>query len=128
MILLRFPNSFLFLEKREIQVYLVPAYFVLFCEGGENTMANKTDLVNSVAELADLSKKDAAKAVEAVFETIQTSLSKGEKVQLIGFGNFEVRERAARKGRNPRTKEEIDIPASKVPAFKPGKALKEAVK
>lgn len=57
MILLRFPNSFLFLEKREIQVYLVPAYFVLFCEGGENTMANKTDLVNSVAELADLSKK-----------------------------------------------------------------------
>lgn len=72
-------------------------------------MANKTDLVNSVAELADLSKKDAAKAVEAVFETIQTSLSKGEKVQLIGFGNFEVRERAARKGRNPRTKEEIDI-------------------
>ncbi|EED2040433.1 HU family DNA-binding protein [Listeria innocua] len=94
----------------------------------KNTMANKTDLVNSVAELADLSKKDAAKAVEAVFETIQTSLSKGEKVQLIGFGNFEVRERAARKGRNPRTKEEIDIPASKVPAFKPGKALKEAVK
>lgn len=57
MILLRFPNWFLFLEKREIQVYLVPAYFVVFCEGGENTMANKTDLVNSVAELADLSKK-----------------------------------------------------------------------
>ena len=89
---------------------------------------NKTELVNSVAEATELSKKDATKAVEAVFESIQTALADGEKVQLIGFGNFEVRERAARKGRNPQTGEEIDIAASKVPAFKPGKALKDAVK
>ncbi|MEK3953311.1 MAG: HU family DNA-binding protein [Psychrobacillus psychrotolerans] len=89
---------------------------------------NKTELVNSVAEATELSKKDASKAVEAVFESIQTALADGEKVQLIGFGNFEVRERAARKGRNPQTGEEIDIAASKVPAFKPGKALKDAVK
>ncbi|WP_313890996.1 HU family DNA-binding protein [Psychrobacillus sp.] len=89
---------------------------------------NKTELVNSVAEATELSKKDASKAVEAVFESIQTALADGEKVQLIGFGNFEVRERAARKGRNPQTGLEIDIAASKVPAFKPGKALKDAVK
>lgn len=89
---------------------------------------NKTDLINAVAEKTELSKKDATKAVEAVFETVMDSLSRGEKVQLIGFGNFEVRDRAARKGRNPQTGEEIEIPASKVPAFKPGKALKEAVK
>ncbi|MDW0109086.1 MULTISPECIES: HU family DNA-binding protein [Sporosarcina] len=89
---------------------------------------NKTELINSVAEEAGLSKKDATKAVETVFETIQDALSKGEKVQLIGFGNFEVRERAARKGRNPQSGEEIEIAASKVPAFKAGKALKDAVK
>ncbi len=89
---------------------------------------NKTELVNAVAEKSDLSKKDAATAVDSVFEAITESLKNGEKVQLIGFGNFEVRERAARKGRNPQTGAEIDIPASKVPAFKPGKALKDAVK
>ena len=89
---------------------------------------NKTDLVNAVAEQSELSKKDAAKAVDSVFETIMGSLGKGEKVQLIGFRNFEVRERAARKGRNPQTGEEIQIPASKVPAFKAGKALKDSVK
>ncbi|GEN45161.1 HU family DNA-binding protein [Alkalibacillus haloalkaliphilus] len=89
---------------------------------------NKTDLVNAVSENADLSKKDASKAVDSVFEAITDSLTKSEKVQLIGFGNFEVRERSARKGRNPQTGQEIDIPASKVPAFKPGKALKDAVK
>lgn len=89
---------------------------------------NKTELVNAVAETAGLSKKDATKAVDAVFESIKDALAKGEKVQLIGFGNFEVRERAARKGRNPQTNEEIEIAASKVPAFKPGKKLKEAVK
>ncbi|WP_188206023.1 HU family DNA-binding protein [Alkalibacillus aidingensis] len=89
---------------------------------------NKTDLINAVAENADLSKKDASKAVDSVFEAITDSLTKSEKVQLIGFGNFEVRERSARKGRNPQTGKEIDIPASKVPAFKPGKALKDAVK
>ncbi|WP_100010791.1 HU family DNA-binding protein [Lentibacillus sediminis] len=89
---------------------------------------NKTDLVNAVAERSDLSKKDAAEAVDAVFDSVMDSLTKGEKVQLIGFGNFEVRERSARKGRNPQTGEEIEIPASKVPAFKPGKALKDSVK
>ena len=89
---------------------------------------NKTDLINAVAEQADLTKKEAGLAVDAVFESIQSSLSKGEKVQLIGFGNFEVRERAARKGRNPQSGEEIEIAASKVPAFKAGKALKDAVK
>ncbi|PWA12379.1 DNA-binding protein [Pueribacillus theae] len=89
---------------------------------------NKTDLINAVAEVTEISKKDATKAVDAVFDAITDTLKKGEKVQLIGFGNFEVRERAARKGRNPQTGEEIDIAASKVPAFKPGKALKDAVK
>jgi DNA-binding protein HU-beta len=89
---------------------------------------NKTDLTNQVAEVTELSKKDAGKAVDAVFTSIQEALAKGDKVQLIGFGNFEVRERAARKGRNPQTGAEIDIAASKVPAFKAGKALKESVK
>ncbi|MGD6815747.1 non-specific DNA-binding protein Hbs [Metabacillus sp. 84] len=88
---------------------------------------NKTELINAVAEASELSKKDATKAVESVFDTILDALKSGDKVQLIGFGNFEVRERAARKGRNPQTGEEIEIPASKVPAFKPGKALKDAV-
>lgn len=89
---------------------------------------NKTELVNAVADKTELSKKDAGQAVDAVFETITETLGQGEKVQLIGFGNFEVRERAARKGRNPQTGEEIQIPASKVPAFKAGKALKDSVK
>ncbi|GGB51957.1 MULTISPECIES: HU family DNA-binding protein [Fictibacillus] len=89
---------------------------------------NKTDLINTVSEQAQLSKKDASKAVDAVFEAITGTLQSGDKVQLIGFGNFEVRERAARKGRNPQTGQEIEISASKVPAFKPGKALKDAVK
>lgn len=91
-------------------------------------MMNKTDLVNAVAESSDLSKKDAGKAVDAVFQTVQDTLKSGEKVQIIGFGNFEVRDRAARKGRNPQTGEEIQIPASKVPAFRAGKALRDAVK
>ncbi|RXT06346.1 HU family DNA-binding protein [Ammoniphilus sp. CFH 90114] len=88
---------------------------------------NKTELIAYVAESAELTKKDAAKVVEAVFEAIEGSLKKGEKVQLIGFGNFEVRERAARKGRNPQTGEEIEIAASKIPAFSAGKLLKESV-
>lgn len=88
---------------------------------------NKTDLVNAVAEKAELTKKDAEKAVNAVFASIEEALARGEKVQLVGFGTFEVRDRAERTGRNPKTGEEILIPASKVPAFKPGKALKEAV-
>ncbi|KRL83799.1 histone-like DNA-binding protein HU [Ligilactobacillus apodemi DSM 16634 = JCM 16172] len=91
-------------------------------------MANKAQLIETVAEKTGLTKKDATVAVDAVFGSIQDYLKEGEKVQLIGFGNFEVRERAARKGRNPQTGKEIQIPASKVPAFKPGKALKDAVK
>jgi len=89
---------------------------------------NKTDLINAVADKSELSKKDATVAVDAVFNTIIQALKDGDSVKLIGFGNFEVRERAARKGRNPQTGEEIEIAASKVPAFKPGAALKNAVK
>ncbi|WP_227763994.1 HU family DNA-binding protein [Zhaonella formicivorans] len=88
---------------------------------------NKTDLVSSVAEKAEFTKKDAEKAVNAIFASIEEALAKGDKVQLVGFGTFEVRERASRTGRNPKTGEEISIPATKVPAFKPGKALKDAV-
>ena len=91
-------------------------------------MANKAELVDRVAKKTQLTKKDVSATVEALFETIQEALKAGEKVQLIGFGNFEVRERAARKGRNPQTGKEIKIKASKVPAFKAGKALKDAVK
>jgi DNA-binding protein HU-beta len=89
---------------------------------------NKTELVKAVSTQAELTQKDAAKVVDALFETISNTLAKEEKIQLVGFGTFEVRDRAARKGRNPQTGEEIDIAASKVPAFKPGKELKEAVK
>ncbi|WP_128894449.1 HU family DNA-binding protein [Longirhabdus pacifica] len=89
---------------------------------------NKSELITKVSESADMSKKDVTKAVDAIFNTISEALKNNEKVQLVGFGNFEVRERSARKGRNPQTGEEIDIPASKVPAFKPGKALKEGIK
>lgn len=89
---------------------------------------NKTELVNQVAETSELSKKDATKAMDALFHTISETLAKGDKIQVLGFGNFEVRERSARKGRNPQTGEEIDIAASKVPAFSPGKTLKEIVK
>ncbi|WML52109.1 HU family DNA-binding protein [Neobacillus sp. PS3-12] len=89
---------------------------------------NKTELVKAVSTQAELKQQDAANAVDAIFETISKTLAKEEKIQLIGFGTFEVRERSARKGRNPQTGEEIDIAASKVPAFKPGKELKEAVK
>ena len=89
---------------------------------------NKTELTKVVAEKADLTQKEIGKAIDAVFNAIADSLKKGEKVQLIGFGNFEVRDRAARKGRNPSTGEEIEIAASKVPAFAPGKTLKESVK
>lgn len=90
-------------------------------------MANKQSLINEVAKGAGLSKKDAAKAVDAIFAAITDSMARHEKVQLIGFGNFEVRHRAARKGRNPQTGEEIEIPATDAPAFKPGKTLKNVV-
>ena len=88
---------------------------------------NKTELIAATAEKANLSKKDTEAAVNAVIDVITEALKKGDKVQLVGFGSFETRERAARVGRNPKTKEEIKIPASKVPAFKAGKALKDAV-
>jgi DNA-binding protein HU-beta len=93
----------------------------------EGIFLNKADLVAAVAEKADMSKKDAEKAVNAVFGSIEAALAKNEKVQLVGFGTFEVKDRAERTGRNPQTKETIVIPASKVPGFKAGKALKDAV-
>lgn len=91
-------------------------------------MANKAELVERVAGKTNLTKKDVTAAVEALFESVEEFLAEGEKVQVIGFGTFEVRDRAARKGRNPQTGEEIEIKATKVPGFKAGKALKDAVK
>lgn len=88
---------------------------------------NKTELIATVAEKTDLSKKDADAAVSAVLGAITDALKAGDKVQLVGFGTFEVRNRAAKQGRNPRTGETMTVPASKVPAFKAGKALKDAV-
>ncbi len=88
---------------------------------------NKTDLIRSTAEAASLSRRDAEAAVNAVLDSITNALVQGEKVRLVGFGSFEVRERAAREGRNPHTGEAITIAASKSPAFKPGKELKDAV-
>ena len=88
---------------------------------------NKADLIAKVAETSNLTKKDSEAAINAVVEAIQGALVAGDKVQLVGFGSFEVRKRAARKGRNPQTKQEIKIPASKAPVFKAGKALKDAV-
>lgn len=88
---------------------------------------NKVELIAAVAEKAGLSKKDAEKAIAAVVASVEEALVKGDKVQLIGFGTFEVRERAARVGRNPQTNEEIKIDASKQPVFKAGAALKKAV-
>ena len=88
---------------------------------------NKAELVAAVAEKTALSKKDSEKAVNAAFEAITAALVGGDKVQLVGFGAFEVKERNARVGRNPKTNEEIQIPASRVPVFKAGKALKDVV-
>jgi len=88
---------------------------------------NKTELINVVAEKAALSKKDSEAAVTAVFDAVTAALAEGEEVRLVGFGTFEVKKREARIGRNPKTKEELKIPASKVPVFKAGKVLKEVV-
>ena len=88
---------------------------------------NKAELVNAAAEKAGLSKKDTESVLNAALEAISECLADGDKVQLVGFGAFEVKSRAARIGRNPKTKESIEIPASQVPVFKPGKALKDAV-
>ena len=89
---------------------------------------NKTEFINAVAEKEGIEKKCAEKAVNAVFATSAQELAKGEKIQLVGFGTFEIRERAEKQGRNPRTGETMTVPASKVPAFKAGKALKDAIK
>ena len=88
---------------------------------------NKSDLIAAIAAKTGSTKKDAAATLNAFVDVVSDSLVKGDKVQLVGFGSFEVRKRAARKGRNPQTKEEIKIPASKAPVFKAGKALKDLV-
>ena len=88
---------------------------------------NKAELVDAVADGSNLTKADAGRAVDAVVQAITDAMAKGDSVSLVGFGTFVVRERAARQGRNPRTNQPIDIPAGKVPAFKAGKALKDAV-
>lgn len=88
---------------------------------------NKTELIAAVAEKTAMSKKDSEKAVCAILDAVTEALAAGDKVQLVGFGTFEVKERAAHVGRNPRTKEAMEIPASRVAGFKVGKALKEAV-
>ena len=88
---------------------------------------NKTELIAAVAEKAEISKKDEEKAVKAFTDAVAEELAKGGKVQLVGFGNFEVSERPAREGRNPRTGETMTIAASKTPKFKPGKALKDEI-
>lgn len=88
---------------------------------------NKTELIAAMAEKSELSKKDAEKALTAFVDAVSDALKEGDKVQLVGFGTFEVKARAARTGINPQTKEPVEIKASKVPAFKPGKALKDAL-
>ena len=88
---------------------------------------NKAELIDAVAASADLSKADATKAVDAVISTITSTLKTGDQVTLVGFGTFQVKDRAARTGRNPQTGQTINIPASRVPGFKAGKALKDAV-
>ncbi len=88
---------------------------------------NKTELVAAIADKAGIAKKDAEKALGAFIDTVSDELKKGEKIQLVGFGTFEVRERAARTGINPQTKKTIEIPASKNPVFKAGKALKDSI-
>ena len=88
---------------------------------------NKAELIAAVAEKTGLTKKDSEQAVNAAFDIIDDTLVSGEKVQMVGFGVFDVKERGVRKGRNPKTKEEIEIPATRVPFFKAGKAMKDAV-
>ncbi|MDP2856826.1 MAG: HU family DNA-binding protein [Bacillota bacterium] len=88
---------------------------------------NKAELITAVAEKADLTKRDVETVVSAITEVIEEALTRGEKVSLVGFGTFEVRDRAARMGRNPQTKQEIKIPATRVPAFRAGKSLKDRI-
>ncbi|MCG1011607.1 HU family DNA-binding protein [Tepidanaerobacter sp. GT38] len=94
-------------------------------QGGN--LVNKAELISVMAEKSGLTKKDTEKALNSFIEAVEEALVNGDKVQLVGFGTFEVRERSARKGRNPQTGEEIDIPAASVPAFKAGKALKDSI-
>jgi len=95
---------------------------------GGCVIMNKSDLVAKIAEKADLTKKDAEKALNAFVESVTEGLKKGDKISLVGFGTFETKKRAARKGKNPQTGAVINIPAATVPAFKVGKGLKDAVK
>ena len=88
---------------------------------------NKAELITAVAEKADLTKRDVETVVNAITEVIEEALARGEKVSLVGFGTFEIRDRAARMGRNPQTKQEIKIPATRVPAFRAGKSLKDRI-
>jgi len=88
---------------------------------------NKADFIGAVADTAELSKADTGRALDAIIEVIKKSLKKGDSISLVGFGTFQVRKRAARQGRNPRTGQTIKIKASKIPSFKAGKALKDAV-
>lgn len=88
---------------------------------------NKAELIAAVAEASNISKKDTEAVVKATFEVIEKAMANGDKVQIVGFGTFETRDRAEREGKNPQTGEAVTIPACKVPAFKAGKALKEAV-
>lgn len=89
---------------------------------------NKTELITSIAQESDLTKKDAETLLNAFLKTVSDAMARGEKIQLVGFGSFEVRTRAERKGRNPQTMQEIIIPEKRVPVFRPGKELKELVK
>ena len=110
-------------RKSNLEVYTL----LRSCNFKEVLSWNKTELIASVAQKTELTKKDAEKAVKAVFDTVAQELAAGGKVQVIGFGTFEVRERAAREGRNPQNGKTITIAASKSPAFKAGKGLKEQV-
>jgi len=106
---------------------VVYALFNSVFNNKEVTKVNKSELIASIAQKSNLTKKDAEAALKGIIESIEETLEKGEKVQLVGFGTFETRARAARMGRNPRTKEEIQIAASVVPVFKAGKEFKDIV-
>jgi DNA-binding protein HU-beta len=118
----KYLQSVYYYDKIKSQI----GYKIIKYEGRIFTM-NKTELIAAVAEKTGLTKKDAERVINATVETIETSLVKGEKVQISGFGIFEVKAREARVGRNPRTKETIQIPATRLPVFKASKALKDVV-
>jgi len=116
-------HNFLLLKQDFTKVWRI----VLILKFKEGSVLNKTELISVMAEKSGLTKKDSEKALNAFVEAVEEALARREKVQLVGFGTFEVRERSARKGRNPQTGEEIDIAAASVPAFKAGKALKDGI-